>query len=221
MKLEFYKHIEQKSELDAIVKLLKSNNIPYEVSSAASIIDASIVGTVNMPKFTLKLHPSDFQEANHIIKDSINVSEIDINDYQHLKLLDNDELFEILRKPEEWTVEAELAARKILEHRNVRVSQEELEQEREALRIKNRKGKSVPFGIQVAYFISIIMGFIFGIIFLIAGISMGYYYAFGKTVDENGNKQFIYDKKAREGGKLMLVFAGLCFLILCIFLFLQ
>jgi len=52
--------------------------------------------------------------------------------------------------------------------------------------------------------LAIAVGMYFNIVFVIAGIAMGYYYAYGKSVDINGESYFDYNEKVKQRGSLIL-----------------
>lgn len=201
------------------MSILEKNKIYYEVSSADSIIDKSIVGSGFFAKYTLKLIPKDFSVANEYIKQEAIAKGIRIEDFNHLTALSDDELLEILKNPEEWSVDAEIVSRKILSLRNVKINEEYISNHKQNKALVSKKGKSVSFKIQLLYFLCIVLGFYIGLIFIIAGIGMGYYYSYGTSTDSLGDKQYIYDEKARQNGKLILWGSIVCFIIQVYLLF--
>lgn len=219
MKTAFYKHIELDSELEEIKSLLEKNDIQYEVSSADVIIDETIVGSAMFAKYTLKLLPEDFTQANTIIRENTAKKGIQIEDYQHLAELSDEELFDILENPSEWSTESEIVARKILQSRDINVSEDQLLKIKEDKNRQLKHGKSVPIGIQVLYFLAIIIGFYITIAFMLAGIGMGYYYAYGMRTDNYGEKIYVYDERARKIGRLILYGGIICFFIQLYILF--
>ena len=212
MKFEFYKHVEQEAELEELKEILTANNLYYEISTPKILIDSSIVGHTLVPKYTIKLLPADFEEANEVIHKAYKAS-LKIEDFPHLAELSNTELRAILTNSSDWSMESEIIARKLLESRNIELSEDEIISLKEMNNESVRQGKKVPVGLQFAYFIAIQFGFYFGIIFFIAGIVMGAYYSFGKTTDKHGIKHFVYDKRARLGGHFIL-YGGIIALVI-------
>lgn len=203
-KLEFYRHYANKEELENVKRLLNRHMIPYEVSTPDTLLDSSIVGDKLFAAYTLKLLPTDFEEVNGILRKE--AEDIDLNDFNHLDALSIDELKEILLNSDEWSVESEAAAKKILRLRGVVFLDKEIAALKASKELALSQGKSVAIGIQFAYFIAIIVGCFFGVIFIIAGVAMGFYYAFGKKVNKYGQREYIYDKKARNIGFLIVLF---------------
>lgn len=218
MKPEFYKHVELDSEIEELKSLLNEHNIAYEVSSAEVIIDKAIIGEGLFAKYTVKLHPHDFEKVNKLLRDHADNIEVSIDDFPHLRDLSNDELIDILVYPKDWSIESGAVAKKILDSRSCHISDQEIKNLRERSFAKQRTGKSVSFGAQVFYFLSIVFfGFYASALFFVAGVAMGYYYSYGKATDPEGQKYYVYDEPARRIGKFIL-YGGLGCLFLQIYL---
>ncbi len=211
MDLEFYRHIEVDAEKELFAQLFNENNIQFEFSSAETIIDEAIVGSPLFSKYTLKILPKDFQKANNLIR-NLN-QEINLEDYDHFNVFENHELKEIVLNLHEWSIESIGAAQKILEKRGVEFSNEKILDEVASREEIIKKGKRVSSGKQLFYFLAIAIGCYFSVIFIIAGIGMGYYYAFGRAVDSQGRSFYIFDNDSRNMGKFIL-FGGTAILIL-------
>lgn len=203
---ETYKTFASREQAEGYIELLKKHDIPYSAESSEQILTSAIVGSSGMlPKVVLKLHPSDFSNIDALIEQQIleagNVPE----DY-YLKELDDNELREVLEKPDEWSIQDVSMARLILKERGIQISGKEIEDLRENRIREIRQGKKANRGIMFLWFLAIAVGFWFlGIIALIAGIGMGYYYGYDKSIDPNGNKYHTFESKTREYGKLILI----------------
>lgn len=219
MKTEFFRHIELDTEIEELKIIFEQNDIHYEVFSADVIIDKAIVGTPLFAKYTLKILPKDFKLANGLILELNSTKEIRIEDFEYLTELSNNELYSIIENPQEWSSESEIVARKILCKRGIEVSEDEIIEIRKKSKIKFENGKSVPLIIQFFYFLAIILRFYINIILILAGVGMGYYYAFGKNTDDNGEKFYVYDKKARKMGQFILYGGIFCFFVQLYLLF--
>ena len=213
MKTEFYKHIEQDVELEELKEILDINDINYEVSSADVIIDRTIIGSKRFAKYTVKLLPDDFEKVDQLRKNATELKPISIDDYIHLTELANNELLEILKNPSAWSIESEIVAKKILETRNYKITKEEIKILQDDYYSELRAGKSVPPFIQILYFLAIALGEFFGMLFILAGVGMGYYYAYGTATDPKGLKYYVYDAKARQRGKFILYGGVIAFVI--------
>lgn len=213
MNKEFYRHIELDAEMQEMETLLKANDISYEFTSAKPLLDSVIVGEGLFPKYTLKLFPADFERVNQLIKALYEKKDIQIEDFPQFNEMSNEELLEILKKPDEWSIETEIVARKILNTRDFQIEEQDIQGMRNERISKMREGKKVSLFIQLLYLLAFVLGFYIHIIFIIAGIGMAYYYAFGKATDPLGNRYFIYDERARKIGKFILYIGIIVFLI--------
>jgi len=210
---EFYRNFELESEMEKVKNLFDQHSIEFEATSVETIIDEVFVGKGMIPKFTIKLKTQDFKRASEILKKQAE-NEMDLyGGFEHLNELTDEELTEIVLKPYEWSIESEIAAKKILKARGVEISEQEIKDHKFNFQREFFKGKSVHIGIQLAYFVAIILGFYIHIVFIIAGLGMGYYYAYGKTTDREGNRYYLYDKRAREIGKFIFVGGIIAFVI--------
>lgn len=213
MQTEFYKHIEQEAEMQEIEALLKENRITYKLSSAKPILDSVIVGEGLFPKYTLKLLPGDFERVNQLLRSHYEQKAFEISDYPQLSELTNEELLEILQKPEEWSIESEIVARKILQSRDYPIEDAYIKVLRDEHLAETRRGKRVSPYFQLLYLLAVFLGFYISILFLVPAVGMGYYYAYGKATDPHGKRYFVYDERARNIGKLILYGGIIIFLV--------
>lgn len=203
-RLRFYKDFLTYDDLRDFAQLLATNNIPYAADMPGTLIDQTIVGTGMLPRFIIKLLPEDFKRANALLAGQLDgILFADVQDH-YLNQFNTDELRQILQKPDKWSVEDAQIARIILRERGVEFSDEAIRQMREDGLREIRKGREAKRIWIALYFLSILLIFVHPIFFL-AGAGMGYYYAFGKTVDPDGNKHYVYAERTRDWGKIILL----------------
>lgn len=216
MKKEAHRNIALESEFDALKRLFKENNINYEVTSNYTTTNNAIVASKMYPQYTFKILPKDVEKANQIIRQLKEKNKIRIEDYPYLVALPDKELIEMLIYPDASN-ESELVVRKILEHKGIDCSEQALAAIKKKNKSISKKGKRVSIYIQVAFFMSLISGLYLGIIFILLGIAMGFYYSYGKKADKEGERHYIYNKQARKNGKIIF-YGGIIFLLLHVFL---
>ncbi len=215
----FYKSFHNLDEAKSFIQILKDYDIPYTADSSETIIDEVIVGSGLFPKAIVKIHPANFKIVNSIIENQLNKLKIDDVIDHYLNQLDDEELIDIFEKPDEWSVEDQHIAQIILEGRGTTVSDEEILKMRDSRLSEVREGKKgSPFWMTI-YFISVAISLFAGIVFLIAGVGMGYYYSYGKSVDQDGNKYYTFDGQTRVYGKLIL-YGGICLAVILFIVFL-
>ncbi len=209
----FYRDFLNLEEARALTVLLDENNIPYRLETSDTIIDTAIVGNGLIPQFVLKILSEDFIRINKLIEAQYkNLSFEDVKDH-YLNELENDELEEIFEKQDEWTIENVNVARIILSHRGIKIEEKEIKKQRAERLAGIRKGKKGSIFWMTVYIMTLIFGIFISLIFVVAGIGMSYYYAYGKSTDADGNRHFIYEPKTRFIGTIML-YGGLLIVLL-------
>jgi len=209
---EFYRNFHNVEEAKAFVQLLDANNILFLSETTDTQIDRAIVGHGLVPKVIVKIMPKDFKKINSILASQIDALNPEELKEHYLNLLDIYELKEIIEKPDEWSIEDVSVAKRILELRGVSISSEEVKQIREERFQKARIGKRGNRYWMALYFISIIVGLYMSLFFTVAGLGMGYYYAYDKSTDQDGNRFYTFDQGTRKIGKVFL-FAGIAVVI--------
>ena len=211
---EFYRDYHNQEEAEAFATLLKENNIPYSLEEAGHLDVSEIVGHGLIPKAVLKIQPENFRRVNDLLSAEIKESgESDFTDH-YLSQLDIDELKDIFRKPEEWTVEDATIAQIILKSRGVDISEQEIKELREERLAVIREGKKASLGMLTFYGACIFLGLFFHLIFYLGGMGMAFYYTFGKSTDIDGQKNYVYDEETRQTGKVMF-YGGFLAPVLC------
>ncbi|MEL6941206.1 MAG: hypothetical protein AAFO82_00935 [Bacteroidota bacterium] len=212
-----YRSFHSREEAMAFVELLEQHDIPYMLEGSSTVIDKAIVGEGFIPKVFLKILTPDFKKVNSFIEENLkNIDYSDIDDH-YLIQLDNAELMEIFEKPDEWSIEDVSIARVILEHRGTVLDEVEIRESRTKRLAEIRKGKKGTPIWMILYGLGIVLGMFVSLIFLIAGIGMGYYYTYGKSVDPDGQKYYVFDESTRNYGAIIF-YGGITFLVVTIVL---
>ncbi len=210
---ETYKTFASREQADDYIELLKQHDIPYSAETPELLLTSTITGSAILPKVVLKLHPSDFSNVDALIEQQIMSFGSAPKDY-YLRELDNDELEEILEKPDEWSIQDVTIAKLILRERGIEVNEEEVAELRRQRIFEIRRGKKANRGIMFLWFLAIAVGFWFiGVIALVGGIGMGYYYKYDKSTDPEGDKYYTFEPKTREYGQLILIAGGIIIII--------
>ena len=210
--LEYYRSFESTQDANDFIALLKQHEIKFLLESSKVILDETIVGTALLPKAILKLHPTDFERVNNLIKHQFENATIEIQG-DYLNQLDNNELTDILKNPDEWSIEDGIVAKRILQKRGIIYTEQQIEEFKKEKLENLRKGKKASNVALILYSLGILIGLFLHFILVMAGIGMGYYYAFGKSTDIEGKKYFIYDEQTRFYGKIMF-YGGIAVIII-------
>ena len=189
------------------IQQFKENGIDYRLDRSKELLDKAFIGENLEKKFFLKIKSSDFIKANQVLDARIlqNITALE-KDY-YLFSFTNDELIEILRKPDEWSRQDFLIARKILDERGEHISEDvinDLKSKRinELGREENEPVLSITAGYILALLVSIV-GLFFGLAFLTA-----------KKNIPNGKKVFAYSRNTRKHGRNIVIISAVSLFIL-------
>jgi hypothetical protein len=199
-----YRSFHSIEEAKIFAALLVEHDIPYLAETSDTLIDKAIVGTGLIPKVVIKIAARDFKKVNVLLDEQLaQMNEADIAGH-YLNQLEDKELAEIFRKPDEWSVEDVRVAQVILKQRDIYFTDEEIQSLREERLSVVREGKKGSIAWMAFYFIAIVLGLFVSLVFTIAGIGMGYYYSYSKSVDPDGYKYFTFEPETRKLGKWIL-----------------
>jgi len=212
-KFEFYRDFMSIEEANVFADFLTDNRIEYSLEGAETIIDSSIVGNGLLPKAIIKIAPEDFKIVNAVIKEDTEALPLEILKDHYLNQLDNKELEDIFYNQEGWTIEDIYTAKKILATRGVKIKTEEIKALRNESLDLTRQGKTAGWVSITLYSLGIAFGLFISLFFVIIGLGMSYYYAYGKSTDVDGNRHYVYDDKTRQIGTIML-FGGIILVII-------
>ena len=185
-------------QAETILNILKDHEIPYEFAAVNKpAVDPLLSGGGPAYEYELKIPASQFDTANRLLRDKIQINLNEVDPDYYLFTFDNNELTGILKEPDEWGRLDYVIAREILGTRGIRFSAEELDafwntkmeklaQPEKASSLGKWGGYSLSVGV---CFIGIITGLI--------------YWQSTKTLP-NGNRYYIYDEETRKLGKNMV-----------------
>ncbi len=177
--------------------VLAKEGIPFEVVESKRYFDPSFAFNKVDPEINLKLRSEDFTRARKSLEGvyAKMLEEVDPNYY--LFGFKDEELMEIIRKPDEWGIFDHALAKKILADRGIPVPETEEKQVISNRIDELRKPESVdPVWIGIGYLAAIAGGFF--------GIIMGWlFYTMKKTLP-NGERVFVYRTDDRVHGRRIM-----------------
>ena len=208
------------------VEKLEQNEIDYEIENVRKILDSTIAGVSSDPDIIIKLRPEDFTKARHRLEDYYKSQIGNIDKDYYLFSFTNEELFEIISKPDEWNSFDFVFAQKLLAERGQKVDASFLEI------LKSNRKKELSKLEQPGFFLYFI-----AYLFILAGLlsfissTFNYYdlnylttlfgffigrhiYRSKKTLPD-GQTLFSYSQKDKNHGKI-LMYLGLVIFICCV-----
>ena len=142
----------------------------------------------------LMIRQSDFEKANKILDERADELLVNINKEYYLFEFTNDELYDILTKPDAWNSLDYKLAQQILKDRGQKIDEDllkSLKQARITELSKPNKGQALW----------IIVGYIFSFTISIFGIIIGWYLWKMKKTLPSGEKIYVYSENDRRHGK--------------------
>jgi hypothetical protein len=190
-----------------IIEQFRENGIDYRLDRSKELLDRAFIGENLEKKFFLKIKSQDFSRANQVLDARIlqNITALE-KDY-YLFSFTNDELIEILRKPDEWSRQDFLIARKILDDRGEQIS-EDVINDLKSKRI-NELGRE-----ENEPTLSIIAGYILALLLSIVGLFFGLAFLTAKKNIPNGKRVFTYSRNTRKHGRNIVIISAISLFIL-------
>jgi len=189
---------------EVIAEQLQAADIDTLVVKEDALLDSTIIGNDLGSTIHLKIAPSNFDRANTVLETYYQQQIQTMDPDYYLFSFTNDELLEILRKPDEWGHLDHALAKKLLADRGRVVTPGELEQFHEQRMDQLAKpSTSHPLLIFLGY-LSAISGGVIGFI-------LGYILVSQKKTLPNGERVFIYPLPERKHGKWILILSAICF----------
>jgi hypothetical protein len=183
-------------EAQEFATFLKEEGIDSIIEKDATL-DSIIAGESSDKKFHLKIQASDFGKVDLILENYAEKSLNHVGDDHYLFSFTNEELFEILKKPDEWSKQDFLLAKQILKQRGNEVSDEftdKLKQKRLENLSQPEKGMNIWV---VAGYISSLFGGLFGIL-------IGSALSSAKKTLPDGQIIYLFDEQSRTHGKVIM-----------------
>ncbi len=186
-----YRTVEEAAEM---VHLLKDNNIDYYIENIAPSIDITFTGGTELEhKIAIKLYQNDFDRVDKLMC-NIAANSIDLVEEDHyLFEFTDDELFDMLKKYDEWSKTDLILARKILKDHGKDITDKQIEElKKDRIKELKKPDKGSAFWLTI--------GFLFATFGGIIGMFIGYYHFRTKKTLPNGDRVLIYNKRTRKVG---------------------
>lgn len=176
-----------------LTNLLSENNIIFKTEVFNATFDSAFTNNSNKD-YVVKINPSDFEKVDALLLESMKDEINNVNDNYYLLQFSNEELFDLLRRRDEWSQFDVLLAKKILQSKNIEFS---IEQENK-IKAERLAELSKPKELSKSYYYSgIIFSFFGGFLGLLIGLDI----LTSKKTLPNGNKVHVYSLNDRKKGK--------------------
>jgi hypothetical protein len=181
----------------SLLEFLKEHGIEGSIVKHRPVNDKIYIGENYYSEYHVKIKAYEFTKANEVL-DSYISRNLQIDTDYYLHSFSDDELWELIEKPDEWNNQDIIIAKKILQDRGHTVSDTDIA-EKKLNRIKEleKPEKEDRLLIILGYFFAFFFGF-FGIFFGLLLLKLT------KTLPD-GRRVLVYEKKTRNHGKYILI----------------
>lgn len=181
-----------------VAEKLKEQHIEFELANEQPNFDPSYAFNAVEPTIHLKIQAADFSKAHTVLEEYYQNQLQDVDPDYYLLSFSNQELQEIIEKPDEWGHFDYALAKKLLAERGISITPAKAEQlKKERL---HELAKPETTGIYWIY-----AGYLFAILGGALGLLLGYIIAYFKKTLPNGDRVFVYLPSERAHGKRILI----------------
>ncbi len=218
-------------DANSIAAKLLENGIAAEVLKATPQLGREIIGTTFADNFLLKIQPADFDKANAILYSDAPIDLALIEHDHPLRGMSNDELRQILTKPDEWGADNYRIAYSLLESKGLNPSAKELEELKKERKKEIGRTKSMnPTIVLVGYVMALTPAILWGLYY--AGIRLPFFPGFfgeilwffgliisfvmitAKTTLPDGNRVSTYTPVTRIHGMVICAIYAITILVI-------
>jgi hypothetical protein len=199
------------SELAVIIaEKLKDKNVHFLVERSKPLLDTSMVDTSINQNIHVKLQRQDFERAHIILEDYYKGQLGNIDKDYYLFSFSNDELKDIISKPDEWGHFDYQLAQKLLKERGDEISEETI------TKMKSQRMKQLAEP-EKASGLLIFFGYCFIPFGIIVGYIIGRHLFYSTRTLPNGQMVFTYQDSDRKHGNRIIIIAGIFFMVSIVF----
>jgi hypothetical protein len=209
---ETFKKFNNPEEAGVLIELLKKNSVDYELSTVKPTEDIIFAGNTMIEELEINIKPEDFEKAEKLFEDIEEIKAESLDKDYYLFEFSNDELLDLLKNPDEWSLNDYHWAREILKQRGMELDQVTVDKWKNA-RLENlSQTETVTMKYLVlAWFFCLTGGFI--------GIFMGRHLSSYMKTLPNGQKMYAFDEKGRKLGYRISIAGIVCLLVWIVMLF--
>lgn len=205
-----YKKFYEQDRVGALTEMLKDNRIEFEVTEDRESLDSLYGANHFKRQFYVKIKKEDFTKADLILLNESEKLLDTVGSDHYLYEFTDEELFDILSKPDEWNELDYQLAKRLLRERGKEINDEViglLRKQRIRELAKPEDGhKSWIYG---GYLFAFLGGFL--------GIFLGWHLYTSKRILPNGQRVFGYSEKDRRHGVRILIISIIMFIATVMF----
>ncbi len=205
--LRTFKKFVDKSQAEDLVLLLKEHQISANFIEVKPSLDAIYGNPETNIEYEIQILKEAFEKVNEILDQEANILVDQLESDHFLFEFTNEELYDLLLKPDEWSEIDQKLAYKILNDRGQNITEEllnSLKRQRYAELEKPEKSQSTW----------IVLGYISSLLGGILGIFIGWHMWKSTKTLPDGKLVYTFNENDRGHGKFMLIVGSIIFPIM-------
>lgn len=203
--LTFQKFTDKASALE-LADLLKQNGIDCKFEDTSGRVDLTFSNSEAIKEYRVKLRKENFEAANDLLLQLTAQQLENVSEEHYLYEFTDEELTEIIHKPDEWCKLDYLLAKKLLKERGKEIKTELAE----AYKKQRIQELSEPEKSQKGW---IIAGNIFSFLGGLLGVFIGWHLRYHKKTLPNGDRVFAYSIPDRKNGYNIFIIGIVSFVL--------
>jgi len=201
-----YKTFYEKERADVLTRILSDNGIEFEITEDRESLDSLYGDKLFNQQYFVKLRKDDFKKADSLLFDA-SAKELNNVDKEHyLYNFTDEELFDILSKPDEWNGFDYQLSQQILKDRGKNINADVID----LLKKQRIKELAKPEEGQRNW---IYAGYIFALLGGLLGIFIGWHLSTFKKTLPNGERVFGHTENDRRQGKRIFIIGVIMFIV--------
>ena len=199
-----FKLFPDKVTAEDFAEVLKQNNIDYRIEEDSVVFDPSYANNPLSKDYVITIKQSDFKSASHAYEEYFARQLNEVPEDYYLLSFTDDELMEILSRPDEWGAFDYQLAQQLLMQRGFEVTPEKTDQ----LKARRYRELAQPEREPVK---NIVGYYIISILFFPIGIIIGWVWGYSKKQLPDGYKVYAYTTKVRDHGRTIFLISMIFF----------
>lgn len=196
-----YRRFTDAEEAEALTAILDRYQVPYRIDREKPPVDLSFNPDRTHERILIFVPRELFGEADRALA-AVAEASPELEEDHYLHDFSDDELKGVLFHSHEWSPGDGVAARKLLETRGVKVSEEEVERRRqESLTVSHQPVRGSAWLLAA--------GFLFALLGGVLGVVLGWSFLTMKDTDASGKEHLHYDERTRDLAKCIVLIGAI------------
>lgn len=199
-----FKLFPDKATAEDFADVLKQTGIDYHVDEDTLVFDPSYANNPLSKEYAIMVKQVDFKAASRAFDEYFARQLNDVPEDYYLYAFNDDELLEILAKPDEWGAFDYQLAQALLKQRGIEVSKEKTER----LKAERYKEIAQPESEPVK---NIIGYYIVSVLFFPIGLIIGWVWGYSKKQLPDGHRVANYNSAVQKHGRIIFLISIILF----------